>query len=167
VNIFFDVDATIMGGFDGSLRPGVVELFERLREEGHIIYIWSGVGLRWDDIDRHGLRPLIETCFHKPRHDHHAQMVALGVTVQPDFVIDDHTEVVQAFGGITCYPFYYYDNRDREMERVYAAIVAWQAKKGRAPLASQPPLPRGGGEAEGPRGRPPLAGEGELTPTDS
>jgi hypothetical protein len=122
MNIFFDVDATILGGFDGSLRPGVVELFERLRAEGHTIYIWSGVGLRWDDIDRHNLRPLIETCFHKPRYDHHEQMVALGVTVQPDFVIDDHAEVVQAFGGITCYPFYYFDERDRDMERVYLAI---------------------------------------------
>jgi len=123
MNIFFDVDATILGGFDGSLRPGVVELFERLRAEGHTIYIWSGVGLRWEEIDRHGLRPLIETCFHKPRYDHHAQMDVLGVTVWPDFVVDDHTEVVQAFGGITVYPFYYFDERDRDMERVYAAIA--------------------------------------------
>jgi len=123
VNIFFDVDGTIIGEYDGKLRPGVVELFERLRAEGHTIYIWSGVGLRWHEIDQHNLRPLIETCFVKPRYDHRARLVELKVTVEPDFVVDDHVEVVQAFGGITARPFYTFDERDRDMERVYAAIV--------------------------------------------
>ena len=31
MNIFFDVDGTIVGEYDGSLRPGVLDLFARLR----------------------------------------------------------------------------------------------------------------------------------------
>jgi hypothetical protein len=124
VNVFFDVDATIVGAYDGTLRPGVREIFERLRQDGHVVYIWSGVGLRWHEIDRYELRSLIETCHHKPTYDHHARLVTLGVAVRPDFVVDDHPEVVAAFGGFVVKPFYYFDADDRELERVYAAIVA-------------------------------------------
>ncbi|HEY3059716.1 MAG TPA: HAD hydrolase family protein [Chloroflexota bacterium] len=42
MNIFFDVDETILG-YDGSLRPLVRETFKVLVDEGHRIYIWSGV----------------------------------------------------------------------------------------------------------------------------
>ena len=105
MNVFFDVDGTIIGNYDGRLRPLVREVFEQLRADGHLIYIWSGVGLRWIEIDQHRLRPLIETCFHKPIYDHHARLSELRVTVFPDFVIDDHAEVVRAFGGVTIWPF--------------------------------------------------------------
>jgi hypothetical protein len=141
MNIFFDVDGTIVGEYDGSLRPGVVEIFNQLRADGHTIYIWSGVGLRWHEIDQYNLRPLIETCFHKPRYDHHTRMVELGVTVLPDFVIDDHVEVVRAFGGITIKPYYVADKRDRDLERVYAAIVAHAEKTGPTP---HPLVPQAG-----------------------
>jgi hypothetical protein len=127
VNIFFDVDGTIIGSYDGKLRPLVRETFEQLRSDGHTVYIWSGVGLRWLEIDQHQLRPLIETCFRKPIFNHHARLTELEVTVFPDFVIDDHAEVVHAFGGVTIYPFDFYDARDREMERVYRAISEHRA----------------------------------------
>ena len=122
MNIFFDVDGTIVGSYDVALRPLVREVFEQLRADGHVIYIWSGVGLRWQEIDQHSLRPLIATCYWKPRWDHQAQLTQLGVDVFPDFVVDDHRDVVAAFGGVTVFPFDYYDPRDREMERVYRAI---------------------------------------------
>ena len=122
MNVFFDVDGTIIGANDGKLRPLVREVFEQLRADGHAIYIWSGVGIRWVEIDRHELRTLIETCFHKPMWNHHARLAALEVTPFPDFVVDDHAEVVEAFGGVTVSPFYYFDPDDREMERVYRAI---------------------------------------------
>jgi hypothetical protein len=123
MNIFFDVDGTIVGSYDVKLRPMVREVFEQLRADGHTIYVWSGVGLRWDEIDLHGLRPLIAGCFWKPRWDHQARLTELGVEVSPDFVVDDHAEVVAAFGGVTVWPFDYYDPKDREMERVYRAVT--------------------------------------------
>ncbi|MBI4507976.1 MAG: hypothetical protein HY691_20815, partial [Chloroflexi bacterium] len=72
MNVFFDVDGTIVGTWDGALRPLVREVFEQLRSDGHHIYIWSGVGLRWREVEEHDLRMLIVTCFHKPLWNHHA-----------------------------------------------------------------------------------------------
>ena len=43
MNIFFDVDYTILG-LDNSLRPETKEVFQRLVDEGHLVYIWSGRG---------------------------------------------------------------------------------------------------------------------------
>jgi hypothetical protein len=129
VNVFFDVDGTIVGSYDVKLRPLVREVFEQIRADGHLIYIWSGVGLRWEEIDLHGLRPLIQTCFWKPRWDHRARLGELGVTVEPEFVVDDHREVVEAFGGITVYPFDWFDARDREMERVYRRLSEFVAAR--------------------------------------
>ena len=54
MNIYFDVDYTLIA-MDGSLRPGTTEVFEGLIADGHLIYIWSGVGMRTDDIERLGL----------------------------------------------------------------------------------------------------------------
>ena len=137
MNVFFDVDGTIIGANDGKLRPLVREVFEQLRADGHAIYIWSGVGIRWVEIDRHELRTLIETCFHKPMWNHHARLAALEVTPFPDFVVDDHAEVVEAFGGVTVSPFYYFDPDDREMERVYRAVQERAGQHGNG--ARRPP----------------------------
>ena len=132
MNIFFDVDGTIIESYGLRLRPLVREVFEQLRADGHVLYIWSGVGLRWLEIDRHDLRSLIETCYWKPRYDHHARLAELGVEVFPEFVIDDHADVVSAFSGVIVDAFDWYNARDREMERVYRAICA---------RTGQPPAP--------------------------
>ena len=132
MNVFFDVDGTIIESYGLRLRPLVREVFEQLRADGHVLYIWSGVGLRWHEIDQHNLRPLIETCYWKPRYDHHARLAELKVEVFPEFVIDDHADVVSAFGGVIVDAFDYYNARDREMERVYQAICA---------RSEQPPAP--------------------------
>ncbi|MEE9198503.1 MAG: hypothetical protein V3U26_01760, partial [Dehalococcoidia bacterium] len=65
MNVFFDVDDTLVS-FDGSLRPHVREVFQRLVKDGHSIYVWSGVGVRWEVVDRHGLRPFVTDCLLKP-----------------------------------------------------------------------------------------------------
>ena len=123
MDIFFDVDHTIVS-WDGILRPYTKEIFKQLKDDGHQLYIWSGVGLRWEVVRQHHLEPYIETCFLKPLEDHQASLARLGVTVQPEFVIDDHRGVVQAFGGIQVTPFYPLNPDDREMLRVYAAVLA-------------------------------------------
>lgn len=143
MNVFFDVDDTIVSSVYGTLRPLVRELFHQLQEEGHRIYIWSGVGLRWDVIERHQLRPFISGCFLKPLFDHHNRLTELGVTVKPDYCIDDYPEIAEAFGGITVRPYWQPDKQDREMERVYQAIYA--AVNG-GPFREPPRLPFGDGQ---------------------
>ncbi len=73
MNIFFDVDNTIIT-WDVKLRPGVHEVFTRLREDGHTIYLWSGMGPRWEVVKRFDLHEHVADCFWKPLHNHHARM---------------------------------------------------------------------------------------------
>jgi hypothetical protein len=122
MNIFFDVDNTIIGD-DSSLRRHADLVFARLVAEGHRVYVWSGVGLRWSVVQAHGLAPYVTNCFEKPTARHRAQLDALGVTPVPDFVIDDHPEIVTVFGGVAVKPYYRAAYGDDELQTVYEVIV--------------------------------------------
>ena len=98
MNVFFDVDHTIIDADDG-LRPGVRELFARLRDEGHRVYLWSGLGARWEVVERHGLGELVSNCFPKPLYAYERMLAPLGIDVRPEFAVDDHPHLVHAFGG--------------------------------------------------------------------
>ena len=131
MNIFFDVDYTLIT-WDVKLRPGVLEVFEKLRADGHIIYLWSGVGPRWEIVKRFELHDHVTDCFWKPLYDHHARMVELGVTVSPDYVIDDHQEIIDAFVGTTIKEPAMPLHTDRELWRVYEDIQAFVADQPQA-----------------------------------
>ena len=96
MKIFFDVDYTILG-LDNSLRPQTKETFQALLDEDHQIYIWSGMGERWEVIEKHQLQPFVSGVYEKPTHHFHERLEELGVPFEPDFVIDDYPEVVAAF----------------------------------------------------------------------
>jgi hypothetical protein len=135
VNIFFDVDHTIIAYHDRVLRPGVRELFERLRADGHVIYLWSGIGARWEIVHAHGLEDFVAGCFDKPLYHHEAMLAPLGITVWPDFVIDDHPHLVAVFGGCVVSAYRSPDDNDQEMQRVYGEVervVAWRRRQGLA-----------------------------------
>jgi hypothetical protein len=135
MNIFFDCDYTIIT-WDGRLRPGVKELFQHLKDDGHTLYIWSGAGIRWYEVRKHGLEPYITDCFHKPLYDYHRRMKGMGVPLVPDMVIDDYPDIVSALGGIRVKPYVYEKKSDTEMERVYHIISAFGAN-GYSPDTSQ------------------------------
>ncbi|MBI4497622.1 MAG: hypothetical protein HY689_06985 [Chloroflexi bacterium] len=121
MNIFFDVDFTLVG-VDGSLRPGVKEVLQRLREDGHRVYLWSGLRVPWDAADRHGLTDLIHGCYAKPIEDHRSWVARLQIP-EPHFCIDDNQETIAVFGGYTISPYIYPEHPDEHMWRVYQAIV--------------------------------------------
>lgn len=121
MNVFFDVDYTLIAE-DGSLRPLVRETFEKIKQDGHKIYIWSGVGIRWEVVRRHDLKGFIETCYLKPLSDYRETLIELGVDIVPDFCIDDHSGVVLAFSGVAVKPYYTKNLADEEMNRVYAEL---------------------------------------------
>ncbi len=121
MNIFFDVDLTIISE-DGSLRPGVRELFHDLRSAGHTIYLWSGNGIRWSVLDRYGLRDLVAGCFFKPLHSIPEALARQGLP-QPDFCVDDYPECVEQFGGVVVKPYGLPDPADGEMARVGMLIA--------------------------------------------
>ena len=121
MKIFFDVDYTILG-LDDSLRPATLETLQQLKEEGNEIYIWSGMGERWEVVEKHNLTPLISGVYEKPTHHFHERLEELGVPFEPEFVIDDYPEVVAAFGGVWVPPYFFKRSFDQEMERIYRIV---------------------------------------------
>ncbi len=142
VNIFFDCDYTIIS-WNGRLRPGVREVFDRLKGDGHTIYVWSGAGIRWHEVRLHGLAPYVTECFHKPLYNYRERMEGMGVNPQPDFVVDDYPDIVKALGGIRVRPYVYERLSDTDMETVYQ-IVTSLSGNGVTPYGPQTPLVEGG-----------------------
>lgn len=125
MNVFFDVDYTLIAD-DGSLRPHVHEVFGKIVEDGHNIYIWSGVGIRWEVVNRHDLGQYIQTCYLKPLSDYKETLTELGVDVLPEFVIDDHSGIVMALGGVVVKPYYTRNPDDEEILRVYNELCGYK-----------------------------------------
>lgn len=125
MKIYFDVDDTLIT-WDVKLRPDVHEVFAKLREDGHDIYLWSGYGPRWEVVRRFELHDHIIDCFWKPLYDHHERLEELGVPGAPDYAVDDHPQIIEAFGGTVIRPAGGY-GEDREMWRVYEDIKAFVA----------------------------------------
>ncbi len=96
LNVFFDVDYTLIMA-DGRLRNHTEEVFSRLKQAGHAIYIWSGVGIRRFDMRLHGLDGYVDDYFVKPLYRYRERLDEMDVHVMPDYVIDDHSQVVAAF----------------------------------------------------------------------
>jgi hypothetical protein len=127
VNVFFDIDYTILG-MDGSLRPGTAEVFEQLVARGHDVYVWSGMGVRWEEVRRSGLEPFVKGVYRKPLTDYRAGLDICGVPVIPDFVIDDYPEIVRVFGGVFIKEYLSRHQPDEEMYAVLAQIDAHHAQ---------------------------------------
>jgi len=127
MNIFFDVDYTIIETDDGTIRPGVLEVFEKLGADGHAVYVWSGMGARTEEVSALGLGHLVSGVFQKPWENYErnvAGMLERGeIPVSPDLVVDDTAAVVRALGGILVQQ---YGSKspvgDEWMERVYRII---------------------------------------------
>ena len=126
LKIFFDVDYTLLS-MDGSLRPLTRETFEKLIADGHQIFIWSGVGLRDDDVKRHNLEDFVSGVYKKPIYDFINGLSLLKVPHWPDFVIDDYPEIVDTFGGVLARPYFFRSADDDEMEHIYEIIKDFAA----------------------------------------
>ena len=120
LNVFFDVDNTLIMWY-GKLRNHAHDVFTKLRDDGHTIYVWSGVGIRRWDMRRHKLDEFVADYFLKPLEDHHERLKTYDVHVFPDYVIDDHKSVVDAFFGYHIPDMAGPD--DRELLEVYAHIT--------------------------------------------
>ena len=122
LNIYFDCDYTILA-MDGSLRPRTREIFSNLIEDEHKVFIWSGVGLRTKDMERLNLMDLISGIFVKPIAEFEDGLDRFSVSPRPDFVIDDHREIVEFFGGVHIEPYYFRASEDGQMDDLYQCIA--------------------------------------------
>jgi haloacid dehalogenase-like hydrolase len=123
LNVFFDVDATILAE-DGTLRPHTHEVFEQLISDGHVVYIWSGVGLRTAEVHAFGLESLVTGIYVKPLFEFVAGLVKNGIPVKPDFVIDDYPTIVDHYGGLRIKAYEIADEFDTELLAVPELVAA-------------------------------------------
>lgn len=114
LNIFFDVDLTIVSPFL-ELRPQVREVFGLLRQAGHRLYLWSAGGKSYTEFvaDRLQLRELVEECLSKRDP----------VEVAPDYCVDDMPEYVAPL-GYQVRPYVSGSHQDLEMLDVLRHILA-------------------------------------------
>ncbi len=127
MNIFFDVDSTILG-IDGTLRPWTRQVFTELRAAGHELFIWSGRGVRTSDIHYVGLTPLVSGIYEKPVVNFTARLAELGVPIVPDMVVDDAGGIVAHFGGLCVMPYvtWHQDSHDDELLIVPAVVEFYE-----------------------------------------
>ena len=124
LNIFFDVDGCLVS-WNLHLRPYAREVLKRLQERGHHVYMWSGYGARREVADKHDLWPLLAGIMGKPIFQYR-QRLHMFTDIEPDFIIDDHREIVEALGGAVIKPPREPLSRDREMVRVYRRILEFE-----------------------------------------
>lgn len=136
LNVFFDVDHTLVM-WDGRLRNHALEVFQHLHEAGHAIYVWSGVGIRKWDMQRHGLHEYVTDYFVKPLWGYRDRLAEFNVHILPDFVIDDHKGVVDDLGGYHISESAGRD--DRELLKVLELIQAAALRPAAEPSSEPPP----------------------------
>jgi phosphoglycolate phosphatase-like HAD superfamily hydrolase len=96
MNVFFDVLDTLLTEEDAP-RPHAREVFLRLKEAGHEVYLWSSAGAGYAAVAAEvlGVSDLVGGYFGK------RQEPDVGV----DFVVDDDASVVGSYGGYLVEPF--------------------------------------------------------------
>lgn len=135
--IFFDVDDTILT-WDRRLRPFAREVIGELAGQGWHVYLWSGVGRRWEVLDVYGLRPHIRDCFEKPLSRHRERLPELGIPFIPDWVVDDDAEIVRVFGGTVVPAPLEPLAADRHLLRVLEDVAHRASGAAYQPLIQQP-----------------------------
>ena len=87
--------------------------------------MWSGYGPRREIADKHDLWPLLDGIMGKPIFQYR-QRLHLFTSIEPDFIIDDHREIVEALGGAVIPTPKEPLHQDREMVRIYRRILEFE-----------------------------------------
>ena len=114
MNVFFDILDTLLSEEDVP-RPHAREVFLRLKDMGHEVYLWSSAGGAYAEevAELLGVTDLVDGCFGK-RHE-----PEVGV----DFAVDVNASVVESYDGYRVGPFEG-DPWDEELLRVPEAVDA-------------------------------------------
>jgi phosphoglycolate phosphatase-like HAD superfamily hydrolase len=120
----FDVDGCIVDSLTGgSVRPGTVEILERLRAEGHVVVLWSAGGSTYAQgrAEQHGFAHLINAAYGKLARDADGRwsMADFAADHRPEVLVDDRPEdAPRALEVIGVSPYIAPDEHDRGLDRV-------------------------------------------------
>ncbi len=122
MNIYFDVDQTLIFPMTRSLRPYAKWCIDNLKKAGHSIYIWSRRGEEncWDIARLVGVS--LDNCANKPPLTNLKRITHL--SARPHFCIDDDPEdVIRVWPGMLVLPYCFETEEDKEMLRVLDSIA--------------------------------------------
>lgn len=134
MNIFFDIDQTLIYPGDRTMRPYAKWCLNYLKKNGHDIYLWSRRGEEncYDVAVLLGIS--LSRCFSKPPFTNLRDITHL--TAYPEYCIDDDpSDVLTAWPGILVLPYMasYTAKEDKELVRVADTIVPVELEKQRHP----------------------------------
>jgi hypothetical protein len=119
--VYIDIDHTMVGE-DNSVRPGVESTLSHLKNVGHELYAWSGDTTRKGLLQERGLLRLFQDVSLKPTSSYRQRARELCRGREPDFVVDDHAQVVRMFGGVHLAPYYGAEHADQTFILVASAV---------------------------------------------
>jgi FMN phosphatase YigB (HAD superfamily) len=131
VVVVFDMDNTLVDSFGARVRPGIVDLLRRLRQDGHSLVLWTNSWReRATEILRlHDLRRYFKACICREDYDPDERDVPKDIRrIKGDVLVDDDPEAiryVQRTGrkGFLIQPYRKSAPVDRkELAELYAAI---------------------------------------------
>ena len=122
MHIFFDIDQTLIS-YNGLIRPHAAQVIDRLRSDSHSVHIWSGMGVRVEEVRALGLLEKVVGVYAKPTERFERGLKELQIPVRPDAVVDDHEEIVNHFGGVVVRPYFWPDDTDNDLCRVYKRLT--------------------------------------------
>jgi HAD superfamily phosphatase (TIGR01681 family) len=92
MNIVFDMDNTLTDEFGSSVRPGMIQLLDKLKKEGHVLMLWTNsVKSRAVDILlEHGLRKYFTKFIFREDYDPKNQGARKDIRkINGDVLVDD------------------------------------------------------------------------------
>jgi hypothetical protein len=124
----FDVDGCIVDSLTGaSLRPGTVDILERLRAGGHVVVLWSAGGGDYarERAEQHGVAHLIDATYGKQTRgtDGRWSLTDFAEPHRPSVLVDDRPEdAPQDLEIIAVSPYIAPDMHDRGLRRVVTLL---------------------------------------------
>jgi hypothetical protein len=124
----FDVDGCIVDSLTGaSLRPGTVEILERLRAGGHTVVLWSAGGGDYarERALQHGVAHLVDATYGKQTRaeDGRWSLTDFADVHRPSVLVDDRPEdAPHDLEIIAVSPYIAPDVHDRGLHRVMTSV---------------------------------------------
>ena len=78
-------------------------------------------------MEAHGLAPFVDGYSVKPLENYVDSVAKMKLGASPDLVVDDHADIVEAFGGYAVKPYFFPEDRDRDLSRAAFAILDFAA----------------------------------------
>lgn len=81
------------------------------------------MGVRVEEVRALGLLEKVVGVYAKPTERFERGLKELQIPVRPDAVVDDHEEIVNHFGGVVVRPYFWPDDTDNDLCRVYKRLT--------------------------------------------